>query len=53
LKVLECPRGERAEDPVDPPAVEPETTELALQRGDIVAAEVRGDQLQRSVTEPP
>ena len=53
LKVFERPGREGAEDAVDASAVETESAELALQRGDIVATHVGGDQLQRTVTEAP
>ena len=44
---------ERAEDGVDPAAVEAELAEQRLQRADVVAAQVRREQLQWTVTEAP
>ena len=43
----------RAEDAVDATAVEAQPAQPSLQRPDVVAAHVRGDQLEVSVTEPP
>ena len=40
LEPLERPGGQRSEDPVDLPAVEPEPAEAGLEVGDVVAAQV-------------
>ena len=53
LEILEGSGGQRSEDPVDPPAVEPELAEHRLQRADVVTAQVGGQQLERAVTETP
>ena len=53
LEVLERMRGQRAEDAVDLAAVEPETAEIALQAGDIVAAQVRRGEEQQPVAQTP
>ncbi len=38
---------------VNPPAVEAELAQLGLQRADIIAAQVRRQQLERPIAEPP
>ena len=53
LEVRQGAGRRRAEDPVDAAAVEPEPAERGLQLADVVAAQVRGDESQRAVTEPP
>ena len=53
LEVVEGPRRQRAEDAVDPPGVEAEATEAALQLGDVVAAQVGGAVVEEAVTEVP
>ena len=53
LEVLERSGGERSEDAVDAPAVEPELAEHRLQRADVVTAQVGGQQLEWAVAETP
>ena len=53
LEVLEGAGGGRPEDAVDAPAVEAEPAERGLQPADVVAAQVRGDEAQRTVTRLP
>ena len=53
LELLQGGGGRRPEDAVDTPAVEAEAAEPGLQRADVVAADERRDEAQRSIAETP
>jgi len=53
LELKECVRSSRPEDAVDTSGVEAETTELALQCRDVVAAHVRRGEFEQAIPEHP
>jgi hypothetical protein len=53
LEVVEGPRRQWAEDAVDPPGVEPQPAESALEFADVVAPQVGGAVVQHAIAERP